>query len=240
MKRFLPYLSTLFIAALFIQWDSSAIKSVPIHKFGFEADSGFILKPQAEQLLKKIHLDTLDVSYIYSKDTDTIGKYYKTAGGNFYACIEVPYHAAHKIAEVSVDGKIIRSEDFYSGSSFCCWNNSYDGFQKHGKYFTIKSCSTGSAYCSGELDVFEKLTKRTDSSILESEWVGFTGDKYSYDLSSKMQIRNDTIFMKYTIEKGVLKKKWKVKKTKTFDVFYTLKNSKWIASDTTKLIDYRY
>lgn len=199
------------------------------------------MKSQAVKLLNKIrNLDTVNLDWQHYKENDTVGKYYKTSWGTLYACIIIPFTATRVIAEITPENEILKSEYFYSGTYHCCWNNYHEGFQKHGNYYSIRTCGTGSGYCSGELNVFQTIAPKSANSILQSVWVSMCSEGYSCSLSSTMKIRNDTVFMKYTLEKGTLKKKWKVKKTEKFDIYYTKKDSVWIASDSTNLGSYLY
>jgi len=166
---------------------------------------------------------------------------FKTSQGNYFTCIAIPGEAVHIVAEINPIGKVIRHELFGLGRHHCCWDNAYEGFKKHGKYFSIKTCGTGSGFCSSELYIFDTLIAQDQqNSILKYFWSSTCVGKYSCNFYSDMEIRNDTIFMHYTSEKGVLKKRFKIRKTEQFDLFFTGKNSKWIASDTTKFDDYQY
>jgi len=241
MKTILPYLSIPFIAALFIQCNSPVIKSVATNEFGFDADSGFILKPQAEQLLHKIYPDSTGLTFDL-KDNDSIGKYYKTSWGNIYSCIGIPETATHIVCEITPKGLIAKSGLFYSGTSHCCWSNLYEGFQKHGKYFSIKTCGTGSGFCSSELFIFDRLKSQEEqNSILQFAWQSFCSGG-ACNLYSDMKIKNDIVYMHYTLEKGEQddEGEFKIRETKYFDIHYTKKESKWISPDTIKLNDFRY
>lgn len=242
MKPLLSYLILLSISALFITLDKpNFTTSKEIKAVEFKGDSGFILKPQAVKLLNTVrNIDTIDIGWENYIENDTVGKYYKTSWGTFYACILKPLSATRVIIEMTPENKILKSEYFYSGTYHCCWNNDHEGFQKHGDYYSVRTCGTGSGYCAGELNVFQKIPSKSSNSILESVWVSTCFEGYSCSLTSIMKIRNDTVFMNYTLEKGILKKKFKVKKTEKFDIYYTKKDSKWIASDSTNLGSYLY
>lgn len=216
----------------------------------FVADSGYILKQEGIALLLKVKgNDTIDVNNSDLKDTDTIGKYYKTKTGNYIACvldIIHPNQNSHPVLfEYTPNGKILKHENFYSGNYLCCWDNNYGGFQKHGNYYSIKTCVTGSGYCQGLLNIFKHLEPQSNFEITENLWSSicvFQPDEapaLACSLTSTMSIKSDTVTMHYKLKHIAFEGKddeiEKVKSTEFFDIKYTKKQTGWIAVDSTNI-----
>ena len=241
MKSLIPYLIVLSFSALCLTHKSKYLPQVNKQdNIEFTGDSGYILQPKAERLLRAAYPDSTGLTY-NTNINDTLGKYYKTISGNYMLCLPIPGDPVHLVAEADLNGNIRNKEIFGMGMHHCCWNNNYEGFQKHGNYFSVKTCGTGSGFCSTEYYIFKSLIpQEKQESIVGYFWSTSCDGKYSCFMYSDIELRNDTVIMHYTLEKGVLKKKFKPRKTEKFDVIYTGKNSKWIASDSTRLSDYHY
>lgn len=133
----------------------------------FAADSGYIFKGDAISLHKAAldfetvfeKGDTLDYSRSDLSARDTIGKFYRHSNGNYIVCTQpilyVPTPPVHYILEVTPTGKVVDFAEFSEGMYFCCWTNMRDGFLKHGNYYILKECGTGSGYCSTNLYIFK-------------------------------------------------------------------------------------
>jgi len=214
---------------------------------GFLGDSGYIT---LQNLLSTLIIpadDTLYRIYKNSKPSDTLGKYYKMANGNYIASTAIVDHYENEavaVCEATPQGIIIKKEEYSSGMYKCCWDNSYDGFQKQGDYYTFLTCGTGSAHCGGAMYAFKELKPQEEQeSIIKSSWSWAGPDMQDYyiSLSSKMQIKNDSIFMHYTDKLyKARKKKDKIKKLEEFDVIYVQTEGIWRATDSTKIKDYDY
>jgi hypothetical protein len=203
-------------------------------------DSGYITKHKGLEFLLTARLtDTLDSYWSQAKDSDTIGKYYRNAlTNNYFICtidLSKKYSfETHLLIEVKPNGNIVKKERFFHGNYPCCWNNYYDGFNKYGEYFIIKTCRTGSGYCAGYLYLFKEISsQKSQQSIPESYWssIGVT-----QNLTSKMELNNDELIMHYKLEKGELNDglDFKVSQTKVFDVKFVFKNKKWTPTEKNK------
>jgi hypothetical protein len=213
----------------------------------FVADSGYILKQEGVTFLLKVKgNDTIDVNNSSLKNTDTIGKYYKTKTGNYIACILDIIHPnqnSHPVLfEYTPNGKVLKYENFYSGNYLCCWDNRYEGFKKHGNYYSIKTCVTGSGYCQGLLNIFKEIEPQSPFGITENVWSSicvFQPDEapaLACSLTSTMSIKSDTVSMHYKLEHIAFEGKddeiRKVKDTEFFDIKYIKKEMGWIAVDS--------
>jgi len=256
MKSFLPYLLAFSIAALFIHCHTNTtLKTVSVKEYGFEADSGYILKKQAIDILSQADYeyysnndpkvkDTIDLNAADIKLTDTIGKFYKLKNGNYLACVEDIIHtdrpAVKVLTELDKSGKVLRSEGYSSGMYFCCWANKYEGFRKYGPYFSIKTCGTGSGHCSAAIYLFKEFAPQDMGIYTEifSAWCTDINIACSY--TSTIDIKDNTVTVHYTMQQiheddnG----KTKVIKTEKFDIKYIERESKWIALDSTKIHEF--
>lgn len=207
-----------------------------------EQDSGFVTKKIGLPFLLAHQLtDTMGTSWDNTKDSDTIAKYYKVEqNGHFYYCTidnSLEYtHATHLILELNQAGELLQSERFFHGHYHCCWENSYEGFQKYGDYFGIKTCSTGSGFCATHLYLFKNLVPQDSlESVLIDYWEAMGGeDRNPRSLSSSLTINKDVLLVHYKLEEGkiVNDTRFKVQKTRRFDVPYILKNHQWIPQDS--------
>jgi len=206
---------------------------------GFSADSGYIYE---HDLLQKIKFDTIDslFSYINIDKNDTLGKYYKGNNGHYFSCLNASHgYEGYLLVETLANGTIIAQQPYSVGIHSCCWNKRYDGFKKYGSYISFRSCTTGTGICGGSIDLFKNLKPQSDvGSICESMWtaLGYKGNYYQ-DITSTMQIKNDTVIMRYTcIDYKEKRNKKKIKKTEKFTVRYVDKNSAWTALDSARVI----
>lgn len=221
--------------------------------YDFTADSGYILKKQAIDILLKAnyesyvdegHRDTIDLNLPDINDTDTIGRFYKLKNGHYLTCIEDiirPDRFNNKIlSELDESGNVLISEGYFSGNYYCCWNNRYEGFKKHGEYFSLKTCGTGSAHCSAITHLFKEFSSQ-NSGIYSYIYTGWcSGIDIACHLTSKMEIKNDTVIMHYTMEQLKERRngKKKVIKIEKFDIKYIEREHEWIALDSTRIREF--
>ncbi|UUC44782.1 hypothetical protein [Flavobacterium cerinum] len=214
----------------------------------FVADSGFVTKKEGLLfLLTKKLTDTVDSYWNHAKENDTIGKYYKIKEtGHYYFCtidLSSKYNfETHLLIEIKENGTIVDTERFYHGAYPCCWGNYYDGFQKYGHFFGIKTCATGSGYCAGYLHLFQnKLAQGEFLEIPVDLWssLGFNG--LSQKLDSWIVAKKDTLLVHYTLEEGKLNEDsdFQVQHTQKITVTYRFENNKWITHDDTTWLDDR-
>lgn len=249
MKTLLPYLFIISLAFLSMGLGTShSVKTKAQELHGFTADSGYILKAEGERILKTSYeKDTaytdwnkaIEASFNDYAENDTLGKYYKNASGNLFACLILPA-PAFLIAEITPNGDVIKNEAFGGGTYLCCMKGLDDAFRKKGKYFIVKTCATGSsAFCGSYIYPFKHLISQEEmGGINEYVYTNWCGDENtSGELIGSIDVRGDTIMMHYTATKEKFKKNGdlKSKKTDKFDVSYTQKGSEWIPSDASKL-----
>jgi len=203
-------------------------------------DSGYITKSSGIGFLQAAKLtDTLNSYWSQANDHDTIGKYYRNGrSNNYFLCVidlsKKYTFETHLLIEARPNGKILKKERFNHGNYSCCWTNYYDGFNKYGEYFGLKTCGTGSGYCASYRYLFKEITaKERQNAIPESCWSSFG---ITQNLTSKMELKNDTLVMHYKLEKGELNDSsdFNVNETKIFDVKFVFKNKKWITGEKKK------
>ncbi|KQS93080.1 hypothetical protein [Chryseobacterium sp. Leaf394] len=217
----------------------------------FDGDSGYVSIKSGENLLLELNKnDIIDFEYKQLKQSDTIGKYYRKLNStNFILYLNditnKKLSPSNFIIEVDSKGKIIKSERYVNGFYLCCWNNKFDGFGKINDYFFIKSCGTGSAFCSAQLYFFKDVTPQENlNPIIKSLFHGMcetNGKKWwACSLESTFKTAKDSIIFNYEYKTGISKKRKKYKKIEKFDVVYRLKNNVWVASDTTRINQIQY
>ncbi|WP_191735833.1 hypothetical protein [Chryseobacterium caseinilyticum] len=194
--------------------------------------------------------DTIDFEYKQLKQSDTIGKYYRKLNSPNYILYlnditNKKLSPSQFIIEVGSKGKIIKSERYVNGFYLCCWNNKFDGFGKINDYFYIKSCGTGSAFCSTQLYFFKEVTPQENlNPIIKSVFNGMcetNGKKWlACTLESTFKTTENSIIFNYEYKSGISKNRKKYKKIEKFDVVYHLKNNVWVASDTTRISQIQY
>jgi hypothetical protein len=210
----------------------------------FTADSGYINKPLAQQLLLKLKdKDSINLTAGNYKENDTLGKYYRMSNGNYMAFINdfihPQYEPSQLLGEFTPSGKLLKNDRCGNGMYLCCWKSSDDGFKKKGNYFYIKSCGTGSGYCSGHITLFTSLNDYNTESILEQLWASMCVGEFACSLTSAMEIKSDTVIMHYTLKK-IDRMSEKTKLTDKFEISYIRKNEQWMATDSTMIKDLGY
>jgi len=215
----------------------------------FVADSGYILKKEGIAFLLQIKdTSTVNVNNSTFKNTDTIGKYYQTKNGNYLACVLDIIHPGNNRNPVvfgcKPDGTILKNEHFYGGY-LCCWNNNYEGFQKHGDYYSIKTCETGSGFCGGHINVFKEPEPQTHDYIPASAWSTWCtyqaegATALTSNITSTISLKSDTIMMHYKLETLEPDESedvnYKVINTEFFDIKYIERETGWEALDTINL-----
>ncbi|MFI5204533.1 MAG: hypothetical protein ACHQF2_08570, partial [Flavobacteriales bacterium] len=245
-------------AAVFVDSIVTATKpeekdSVPpidsILQLDFKNETGYILKMDGIELLLRLHLtDTVDSNWDQFKPTQAVGKYYKSyETGNYVVCL-IDYGGrhifeTHVLLELTPKSpgvfKLVEAERYFHGNYPCCWTNATDGFFKMGNFFCIRTCGTGSGFCSSEMYVFKSVQPQDSLSwIHESIFSNY--DYGELTLSSTKSVRNNTLIFNY---------KWKniefatdstpqKKQTKNFSITYKYVNGDWITTDTTKIPRY--
>jgi len=207
---------------------------------GFAADSGYILQNNLHSLIKISVDDTLHIIDSETNEPDTLGKYYKMITGNYISCVRISGiygYPAHIIYETLPDGTVLKKEQFYSVMNLCCWDNVYNGFEKHGDYVSYRACSNGTAFCSTDIYLFKELTSMDEQeTISRTLWTATGKEGYYIDITSKMEIKNDTVNVFYTKKLTKEKKtEYRIKKTSFYNAIFTKSNSKWAPADSTSL-----
>jgi hypothetical protein len=203
----------------------------------FSNDSGYVVKKNGLPFLLSIMMtDTINSFWSHAKENDTIGKYYRnTESGTYFICLidlssKFDFET-HLLLEIKADGTVIKNERYFHGNYSCCWNNYYEGFYKRNNFFVMTTCGTGSGYCGSQIYIFKEIIpQNSQKSISKSYWSSNGEDKYSLNLSSAIEWKEDCLLVHYTLEKGKLIKKYskfKVKKSEKFEIQYLLKNGQW-------------
>ena len=168
---------------------------------------------------------------------DTVGKFYKGYKGHYFSCLDASDgHVGYLIVETTANGTILSKEAYGVGVHGCCWENRYSGFKKCGDYISFRTCTTGTAVCGGSISLFKTLKPQEEIGYTsESLWYEGAQEIY-HDLTSTMNIKNDTVFMHYT---NVLYKEKDDRKiienTTQFTIRYINRETKWIAIDSSEI-----
>ena len=199
--------------------------------FAFIGDSGYI---SDAELFRKIKFDTVN-----NKDTlykminihsgDTVGKYYKGNNGHYFSCLNASHgFVGFLLVETKPDGTIITKAPYGVSINGFCWNSDYDGFRKYGDYLSFRSCSSGTAQSSGAITLFKTLKPQEEmGEISESLWYSNYDDTYN-ELTSKIEIKNDTVFMHYTATAYTeVDDKKVINTTDTFTIRYVAHGDEW-------------
>lgn len=216
----------------------------------FAADSVYIFKDKAIALQMKAMFkdavpspdnDSVDIIGSRYNTTDTIGKFYRHQNGNYIVCtkniILIDQMEVHFVMEVKPDGSVLYNDFFYDGMYLCCGKNMRDGFLKHGKYYILKECGTGSGYCSTNLYIFKSLYDPSVTTPIRTKYfIAQCENGLACHLTSILNIHNDTVTVNYKSEKLKRgRKRDKVKTRERFRIDYVLTESGWRASDSTRL-----
>lgn len=206
-------------------------------------DSGFVTKKIGLPFLIAHQLtDTTGVYWNDLKSNDTIAKYYRLKDNGHFLYCTVDYNPDYIfetriLLELNQSCKILQVERYYNGNYACCWANLYEGFQKYGDYFGIKTCSTGSGFCASNLYLFEKLTPQDSLEPIVTDYYEAMGgaDLNPRVLKSTFSLKKDELRVNYTLEEGVIghDDQFKVQKTKRFTVPYRRRGISWVAQDST-------
>lgn len=215
-----------------------------LNNIDFPGDSGYILKNDCISLLIKSNMtDSTNSWKDYLKTTDTLGKYYKSyLTNNILVCLldlqstfNFETHVLLELRPLSTtEYFILKKERYFHGNYSCCWMNNYEGFQKIDDFFTIKTCGTGSAYCSSYLYFFK--TVKSQDSIAPIPYELYAGhEDEDTRMSSRFIIQDSAITFAYTTHYNKLDSNYRVIDTKTekCTITYDFINSKVIPRDST-------
>jgi len=206
-------------------------------------DSGFVsYKNGLDFLISKGITDTSKIQE-YHNNSDTIGKYYKIPeSGNYIVCMKESlkklFFPTLLLLEIQPDGNIIKKERYIHGNWDCCWKNDYEGFNKYGQFFSLKTCTTGSGLCAGSLYVFKEVSP-------QDELTPITESHYSYNytsnvctiISSKFEAHGDFLRMYYQLDFGGRDENDSIiihESNKFFADYYYI-NNKWVIPDSAAL-----
>jgi hypothetical protein len=212
-----------------------------------QGDSGFIVKRDGLPALISASLtDTLEPFWENINDFDTIGKFYRVKSTKiFFLCINClpkgEKFQSHLLLEIKPNREIVNEELFNGGMYPCCWNNHFEGFRKYGDYFYIKTCGTGSAYCSSYFYLFKKIKPMIEQNYIPEGYYSGMAEQGKnspifHSLTSTMEFKRDSVIMHYKFERGIDNADGinKIVKTEKFDVKYFLRNEKWVTMDSLK------
>lgn len=207
-------------------------------------DSGFVLKKDGLPFLLSNRLsDTTDASWNHLNDNDTIAKYYRIKQtGHFYYCtvdLSNKYtYETHLLLELTPDAEIIKSARYFHSHYSCCWGNYFDGFNRYGDFFGIKTCATGSGFCASNLYLFETLAQQDEQSPIPlGYWEAIGVERRPQRVSSTLELTRNELIMHYLTEVGDLDEQdnFKVKKTKKLDATFIFRNNQWVCRDSAEL-----
>lgn len=188
----------------------------------------------------------LELNLPYTKDTDGFKlscpktKYFLDNEQNlFIGCIDLGDGISSAFFELKIEkGEIIKKKYFvFNHGNYNCCTSEFNKFTKYSSFYTFEDCSTGSAYCDARLHFFKNIGMyNSDNSILiRVEDNSYLGTQDEINLSSMMQVKNDTIQIHYTvdliIQGGSNSTKLKHKK-KEFSVVALFRNEKLFLPDS--------
>jgi hypothetical protein len=231
-----------------IQISNESVKPSGIGKHGVGLtlieDSGYILKKNGLRFLVSVGIaNTANSFWSNVKSNDTIGKYYYVKRSNsFYICLIdlssfYPF-VTHLLLEVDTMGKILKQESFLHGNNPCCWDNDFEGFNKYGDYFGLKTCGSGSGYCSSYLYLFKEIIPQDKQlQIPISYWTNMCPDGLEESLNSSFNLRNDSLHLDFIFKRGSYDRNsnFKVIKSSKFEMLYIFNGNKWRTNDKSKL-----
>ena len=215
------------------------------HPLLLQQDSGFVTKKDGLPFLIANNLtDTVGSYWDNLQDSDTLGKYYKVKeSGHFYYC-SIDYSPeytfeTHLVIELNQVGKLLQSARFFHGNYSCCWDNPYEGFNRYGDFFGIKTCSTGSGFCATDLYLFKTLRQQEEqTSIPLGLWSAFGNDiGEPRSISANLEVNKNELIVHYLLEDGELDDEgnFKVKLTRKMDATFIFKNQRWVCKDREQL-----
>ncbi|MFM2226345.1 MAG: hypothetical protein RJA07_2547 [Bacteroidota bacterium] len=234
-KYYILIYFTIFIFSCFPKKNTNYSNS----KLLLNSDSGFITKQIGLQFLIKNNLaDTINKNWDKITDIDTVGKYYRIPNSdNYYLFTSVNPNDEILLSEVDSSGKVFQLKKFYHGNWSCCWKNKFNGFYKFGNFFGIKTCGSGSAYCSSFFYFFKKLTdqdniKSIPFNVFSS---GINGEVLLLNSTFNFSNQNN-LFFEYKLEKGKTDTNNEIKifSTKYYKIKFTFLNNNWLTNDSSK------
>jgi hypothetical protein len=206
-------------------------------------DSGYITKKVGLIFLVSQSLtDTADSYWNQVSSNDSIGKYYMAAPNKFIIyCHDYGKNYLGRsslLFEIYNDGiipKIIAKERFV-GSYNCC----SEGLQKHGKFYSLKLCGTGSGYCESHIYLFNHAIPQNKLTLIpiSMSWFGFGGYQTLY---SSFNLMDTVLDVDYSYKKGTLSKdSTKLNSmnlnpatfSDRFSLKFIYKNDNWIMKDS--------
>lgn len=203
------------------------------------ADSGYVSKKEILTFLASNSLtDTLNDWWKHWKVADTMGKYYKMEGsGNYLLCVLSANTAnnsveVNKLIELSKDGKLVTSQEFYSEG--CDMNHRTQALGRVGNYFVTYSCGHGAGFSSSWIHLFSKLSDREGGGEIMKFY--HATNIPCKNISSKWYMAGDTCVVNYTnirtknTEDGCIP----VDSQKVLVRYYAV-NGKWRAADSSRI-----
>ena len=125
------------------------------------------------------------------------------------------------------------------------WSNNYGDFEKHGDYYSLKICGTGSGYYAGNITLFKGVAPLTNT-IPATVWStmcvfqAYEKPALACNLTSTVSTKLDTVTLHYKLEHLELQEaedakdeKYTLKDTGFFDIKYIKKETGWVALDST-------
>ncbi len=205
---------------------------------------GYILRDQGLRILKKLDLRSPDHrTWKILHANDTIGKYIKSPETDHYIfCIWNPQveidSSAHYLIEVKHlrenKFEVIAKEKYVHGNTVGCWNNHFDGLQRHYDYFTFQLCHGKKGYSAVEHYYFTYVIPQKELTPITDK-IARTNEKGVRLLASKKEFEPQNVKYFYRFESFQWENEKKIKETQidTFTINYSLSGSLWLA-DTDK------
>ena len=195
----------------------------------FRPDSGFVNSSQATELqrlicrydsavfsdeYRPVLLGMLDEQPVSTQDS--LGKYYgfRLPNGDERYVLYLPVNILFGDAILLLEFKSHQGvwtfeghEWFFHGNHACCLENDWSEFSRLGPYLYVKTCGTGSGFCSGAANfVFFPLTPNDDNdyqapAIHLMWWQSFL---LSESLTGSLHTAGDTIVAEYTYDVDTL------------------------------------
>ncbi len=241
------YLAQLLLTAGMLKGCGQGVSIPPVPRLQLTSDSGYITKNVALSFLLAANLTDATGDYWkerYPRNTDTVGKYYRTDSGGVMVLLEAwsGKDASELLfaIELRKDGTMARTETYTTFSGHWCQESPVRTFSKAGPYFMITGCGHGSGYSSEYRYIFRHPLPedKLDAIYFGSYSSLNTNDpEFAQLVNSEMSIAGDSIVLRYHVHRGEKgdTMTWDSGTTRT--VAYTWDKDHWETGDSALLTD---
>jgi hypothetical protein len=214
--------------------------------FLFSADSGFITKKIAMDLLKKYpsinNFQTLSFA-TYITDNDTVGKYFTDSKTkNKLILFAFTFTQQNLLLEIDSSNSLINSHLFQHSIYNCCIDNINEGFRRLGNFYYVRVCGTGLGHCSTHFYLFPNFNKVSSEEFYEKSHTLSTDNKENF-IQSKLEIFENKLLLNYYTymvdydKYDSISDTYKKNDEKNTTIQYFYENGTWTTSDSLLLVE---